>query len=197
MYTRICTKWLEENACKSEDRLTTLYIIGTSGSCYSAQQLLVSMPYMPCAVICTLTKLQVISPSYTTSVTLILLSHQEREANFSGKLHSICLTSCEAICDSIVSHDTVKGIACETSLELWWIFSFTASLAVWLTPRAKRTCLLAFLDVRNAISPCLRFCCANNRIKISFLCVQINWSTKISIFFQKSGVYELIGWMNY
>ena len=51
---------------------------------------------------------------------------------------------------------------------------FTASLAVRSTPRAKWTCLLVFLDVRNAISPCLHFCCTNNRIIISLLCVWIN-----------------------
>ena len=172
--------------------------IGTSGSCYSAQQLLVSMPYMPCAVICTLSKPQAISPSYTTSVALIPLSHQSEKqtlvANSSAfAWHLVRLGDS----NSIVSHDTAKGIACETRSELWWIFSFTTSLAVWLIPRAKRTCLLAFLDVRNAISPCLCFCYTNNKIKISFLSVQINWSTKISVFFRKSRAYELTGWMNY
>ena len=48
---------------------------------------------------------------------------------------------------------TSKGVACETRSPL------PASLAVESTPRVKRTCLLALLDVRNAISPCLRFCC--------------------------------------
>ena len=46
-----------------------------------------------------------------------------------------------------------------------------ASRAVGSTPRAKISCLLALLGVRNAISPCLRVC--------SFLRVRTNQSTKI------------------
>ena len=42
-------------------------------------------------------------------------------------------------------------------------FTFTVSLAVWSIPRAKRMCLLALLDIGNAISLCLRFCCMSNR----------------------------------
>ena len=42
------------------------------------------------------------------------------------------------------------------------------------TPRAKRMCLVALLDVRNAISLCLHFCYTNNRIIISFLRVQMH-----------------------
>ena len=51
----------------------------------------------------------------------------------------------------LVSYDTAKGIACET---VGWNL---ASLAVGSTPRAKIMCLLALLDVRNAVSPCLHF----------------------------------------
>ena len=73
-------------------------------------------------------------------------------------------------------------------------FTITASLAVRSTPRAKRMCLLTFLDVRNAIS---HFFSTNNRIIISFSHVQINVSTKISIFFRKRGVYELLEILQY
>ena len=52
-----------------------------------------------------------------------------------------------------------------------------ASLAVRLTPRTKKkTCLLVFLYIRNAISLFLYFCCINNRIIISFCCVCINFA---------------------
>ena len=68
-------------------------------------------------------------------------------------------------------HNTAKGVACETRSESP---PSSASLAVGSTPRAKITCLLALMNVRNATSPCLRFCCTNNRIIISFLCVQMN-----------------------
>ena len=47
--------------------------------------------------------------------------------------------------------------------------AFTVPLVVQLTPRAKRMCLLALLDIRNAVAQCLR---TNNRIIISFLHVQ-------------------------
>ena len=59
-------------------------------------------------------------------------------------------------------HDTAKGVACETRSEPP---PSPASLAVGSTPRVKRTCLLALMNVRNATSPCLRFCCTNNRIR--------------------------------
>ena len=68
-------------------------------------------------------------------------------------------------------HDTAKGVACETRSEPP---PSPVSLAVGLTPRAKRTCLLALLNFRAATSPCLRFCCTNNRIIISFLRAQMN-----------------------
>ena len=68
-------------------------------------------------------------------------------------------------------HDTAKGVACETRSEPP---PSPASLAVGSTPRAKRKCLLALLNVRNATSPCLRFCCTNNRIIISFLRVRMD-----------------------
>ena len=89
-------------------------------------------------------------------------------------------------------HDTAKGVACETRSEPP---PSPASMAVGSTPRAKRTCLLTLMIIRNATSPCSHFCCTNNRIIISFL--QTNWSTKISIFCQKRGVYELLGCTNY
>ena len=39
-------------------------------------------------------------------------------------------------------------------------------------PRTKKkTCLLVFLYIRNAISSFLYFCCMNNRIIISYFCV--------------------------
>ena len=58
-----------------------------------------------------------------------------------------------------MSHYTAKGVACETRSEPP---PSPASLAVGLTPRAKRTRLLALLDVRNATSPCSCFCCTNS-----------------------------------
>ena len=81
---------------------------------------------------------------------------EEREANFSGKLYSICLTSLEAwrvLCGEGTLTDTsrpctAKGIACETRSEPPLS---PVSLAVGSTPRAKRTRLLALLDVRNAV----------------------------------------------
>ena len=63
-------------------------------------------------------------------------------------------------------HDTAKGVACETKSEPP---PSLASLAVGSTPRAKRTCLLTLMNVRNATLPCLHFCCTNNRI-IIFTC---------------------------
>ena len=53
----------------------------------------------------------------------------------------------------------MKGVACETRSEP---LPSTASLAVGLTPRTKRTGLLTLLDVRNAISPCLCFFAVQN-----------------------------------
>ena len=92
-------------------------------------------------------------------------------------------------------HDTAKGIACETRSEPP---PSPASLAVGSTPRAKRMCLLALMNVRNATSPCLCFCCTNNRIIIH---VQMNQSTKIT-FARKGGVriirvYELLEIIRY
>ena len=57
--------------------------------------------------------------------------------------------------------DTAKGVACEIRSAPP---PSPASLAAGSTPRAKRTCLLALLDVKNAISLCSHFCCTNNRI---------------------------------
>ena len=56
---------------------------------------------------------------------------------------------------------------------------------------AEKNVFTHTLDVKNAISPCLCFCCMNNRI--IFLRVRMNQSTKIGIFCRKRGVYELIG----
>ena len=50
---------------------------------------------------------------------------------------------------------TAKGVACESRLEP---LPSLASLAVGSTPTAKIMCLLALLDVRNAISLCLHVC---------------------------------------
>ena len=58
-------------------------------------------------------------------------------------------------------------------------------------------CLLTLLNVRNATSPCLHFCCTNNSIIISFLRIRMNQSTKINIFCRKRGVYKLLGCTNY
>ena len=63
-------------------------------------------------------------------------------------------------------HDTAKGVACETRSEPP---ASPASLAVGSTPlRAKRMCLLPLMNVRNATSPCLRFCCTYN--SFTFTC---------------------------
>ena len=106
-----------------------------------------------------------------------LWAMEEREANFNGKLHSICLTSCEAwryqtfgegTWTATSPHDTAKGVACKTRSEP---LPSPVSLAVGSIPRAKRTCLLALLNVRKATSPCLRFCCTNNRIIIFYFYV--------------------------
>ena len=134
-----------------------------------------------------------------------LRATEEWEANFTEKLYSICLTSCEAWrYQTFVArehgrlatspHDTVKGVACETRSES---SPLPTSLAVGSTPRAKILCLLALLDVRNTISPCLCVWCTNNRLIISFLPVRTNQSTKISIFCRKRWVYELLGCTNY
>ena len=87
---------------------------------------------------------------------------EEQEPNFSGKLYSIWLTSCEAwryqTCVAreygclLVLHNTAKGVACETRSKPP---PLPASLAVGSTPRAKRTRLL---DIRNVNSLCLHFC---------------------------------------
>ena len=63
-------------------------------------------------------------------------------------------------------HDIAKGVAFETRSEPP---PSPVSMAVGSTPRAKRTCLLALMNVRNVTSPCLHFCCTNNRI-IIFTC---------------------------
>ena len=66
---------------------------------------------------------------------------------------------------------SAKGVACKTRSEP---SPSLASLAVGSTPWAKTLCVLTLLNVRNATSPCLRFCCTNNRIIISFLSVRMN-----------------------
>ena len=66
---------------------------------------------------------------------------------------------------------------------------------VWSTPRTKRTCLLALLDIRNTVSPCLHFCCMNNRFH--FYSTNKLECENRHFFFRKTGVYELIGFMNY
>ena len=53
-----------------------------------------------------------------------------------------------------LAHNTTKGVFCETRSEPP---PSPASLAVGSTPRTKRMRLLTLLDVRNAISPYLRF----------------------------------------
>lgn len=55
------------------------------------------------------------------------------------------------------------------------------SLAVRLTPRTKRTCLFAFLDVRNAISTFLR-----HLIVLVFYLYDLN--ELVSIFFRRRAV---------
>ena len=47
---------------------------------------------------------------------------------------------------------------------------------------SRYTVIRAFLDIRNTMLSCLRFCCMNNRMYEIF---------------QKREVYELIGCMNY
>ena len=109
-----------------------------------------------------------IFPSYPTSVVLLPRSHRRARTKLQWQILQHCLTSCEAwqyqTCIArehgqlLVLHYT-KGVACETRSEPP---PSPASLAVGSTPRAKRTCLLSLLDVRNAISLCLHFCCTNN-----------------------------------
>ena len=54
----------------------------------------------------------------------------------------------------LLSLDTAKGVACETRSVPP---PSPVSLVVGSTPRAKRTCLLALLDVKNAITLVLAF----------------------------------------
>ena len=70
--------------------------------------------------------------------------------------------------DTSLAHDTAKGVACETGE-----FRLQGIPGCMIGIKDKRTCLLAFLDVRNTISSCLHFCCMKNRI-ILFSHVQIN-----------------------
>ena len=126
-----------------------------------------------CMYICTLSKLQVsealhahctISPSYTTSVMLLPLSYGRARSKLYWQTlqHLLDILRGLTILDLCSEgtwkanspHNTAKGVACETRSEPP---PSPASLAVGLTPRAKRTCLLALLNVRNATSPCLHF----------------------------------------
>ena len=137
--------------------------------------------------ICTLSKSQAsealhahctISPLYTMSVALLPLSHGRARSKltlqhlFDILRGLMILDLCsERTWTATSLHDTAKGIACETRSEPP---PSLASLAVESTPRAKRMCLLALMNVRNTTSPCLHFCCTNNRIIISFLHVRMN-----------------------
>ena len=118
---------------------------------------------------------------YTTSVALLPLSHGwvrsklqwetlQHLLDVSRDLMILDLCS-ERTWTATSPHNTAKGVACETRSELP---PSSASMAVGSTPRAKIMCLLALMNVRNATSPCSRFCCTNNRIMISFLRVWTN-----------------------
>ena len=163
---RICTKWLEEK-CVQVERVegpsTGIYWHSGIHSCHSAQQLLASSLVSIYVCISVRWASRKLLKCYTHNFPSLHTRHQshqylwateERETNFSGKLYSICLTSCEAWhystcvgCEHgliLVSHDNAKGVvACETWSE--------PRLAVGMRPRAKRTCLLSLLDVRNSI----------------------------------------------
>ena len=49
--------------------------------------------------------------------------------------------------------------------------AFTGISGCRIDTKTKKVMFTAVLDIRNVISPCLRLCCTNNRIIISFLCV--------------------------
>ena len=72
--------------------------------------------------------------------------------------------------------------------------AFTGVPGCRIDTKSKKNVFTCTSGVRNAISLCLCFCCTNNRIIISFLRVQMNQNTQISIFCWKRGVYELILW---
>ena len=105
--------------------------------------------------ICKLSALQVSEAPHIAQFSCHTWAIEEQEANFSGKLHSICLTSCE------------------TRSKPRWILP---SRYPWLYDQyqEQKECLLAFLDVKNAVSLWLCFCCTSSRIIISFLCVRID-----------------------
>ena len=140
------------------------------------------------------TTLCTISPSYTTSVALLFLSHGRARSKLWWKtlprlldvlrgLTILDLCS-ERTWTATSSHDTAKGVAWKTRSEPP---PSPASLAVGSTPRAKRTCLLALLNITNATSPCLHFCCTNNRIIIHFYVYEWFRVRKLASFAGKGG----------
>ena len=118
---------------------------------------------------------------YTTSVALLPLSHGRVRSKLQWQTlqHLLDVLPGLAILDlcsertwtATSPHDTTKGVACETRSDPP---PSPVSMAVQSIPRAKRTCLFALMDVRNATSLYSRFCCTNNKIIISFFRLRTN-----------------------
>ena len=139
-----------------------------TGSCQGTKQLVAITIF-----VCMLSEPQVsevlqvatIYPSHTTSVTLILLSQvniKQWEANLSGKLYHILLTSCKAcIILDLCSRWTWT--------EPWWIL---VSHHPWLYNRCVLLVQKCHLTI---ITPSHHACIfTDNRIIISFLHVRMN-----------------------
>ena len=112
-----------------------------------------------------------ISPSYTSVVLAIPLNHQRVRSKLWWQTLIDVLRGLGILelCSKGTWMDTSVKWHCE-GYSLWrlgqnlsdfHLHSIPDSLAVQSTPKAKRTCLLTFLDIRNTISLCLRFCCMN------------------------------------
>ena len=66
--------------------------------------------------------------------------------------------------DTSFTRNTAKGVACETKSDPGKV-RFHGVLGCMIDTKDKRMCLLAFLNIRNAISSTFRFCyTTKNRI---------------------------------
>ena len=86
----------------------------------------------------------------------------------------------------LASHNTVKGVACETTGRNPGEFHLHSVPGCTIDTKSHKNVFSRISGRRNAILLCLHFCCMNNGIII----------TKSSIFSQKRGVYELTGCTN-
>ena len=118
--------------------------------------------------------------------------------HFGGKLYSICLTFCEAWrYQTFVAREHGRILVSQVTLRKVQLdrnpseFQLRGIPGCTIDTKDKRTCLLAFLDIRNAISPCLRLCCMKNRIIVisfSHTCInKLEYENQHLFFSEKEG----------